>query len=277
MAFFLIAPAQERRKSMISNSGKDENRGIKGGVAGDQGGEWNIINWYNRPWNCILRHPDSKVRAKLAELHRAAALNNKIGYDQNQRNTYWNQLKKANYNPAKITVACEADCSAGVIANTKAVGHLLGIDKLKNIAATYTGNMRSEYKKAGFEVLTASKYLTSAEYLLPGDILLNDSYHTAINLDKGSKASGSQAATKVSVTASLPILKKGMTGSAVGVWQEILCAAGFGTDVDNSFGPDCEEKTIAFEKSVGITNSPHQVGPKAWAAGLNKVSASKTF
>lgn len=172
---------------MISNSGKDENGRYTGGIAGDQGGEWTIINWYNRPWNCVLRHPDVKVAEKLAELSRKAANNNLIGYDQNERYTYWNHLVASNYDPSQITVKCEADCSAGVIANTRAVGYLMGIPSLQNINATYTGNMRNGYKVAGFIILTESKYLTSDAYLLPGDILLNDKSHVAVNLDKGSK------------------------------------------------------------------------------------------
>ena len=49
---------------MISNCGHDENNRYKGGKAGDQtGGEWALINWYNRPWKCVLRHPDAKVKA----------------------------------------------------------------------------------------------------------------------------------------------------------------------------------------------------------------------
>ena len=176
-------------KGKISNSGGDEYGGIKGGKAGDQtGGEWNIRSWYNRPWTCVLRYPDAKVRELIAELAIEAAENNKIGYDQNQRQTYWNELKKVGYHPKNITVACEADCSAGVIANTKAAGALLGIPKLVNITATYTGNMRSAYVAAGFQVLTASKYLTSQDYLMPGDILLNDTHHTATNLGTGKNA-----------------------------------------------------------------------------------------
>ena len=262
---------------MISNSGKDEKGKYNGGVAGDQGGEWNIINWYNRPWNCILRHPDEKVRKKLAELARKSALNNMIGYDQYQRNTFWTQLQMVNYDPAKIKTACEADCSAGVIAIVKAVGYLFGLSALQNVNATYTGNMRAGFKAAGFEVLTASKYLGSDAYLLPGDILLNDAAHTAINLDKGSKAVESSVSEKATVNITMPILKKGMTGTAVIVWQTILCEAGYETDIDGSFGPDCEAKTIQFEKNMGITDSPHQVGPMAWAAGLGKLYANKTF
>lgn len=173
----------------ISNSGGDEYGGIHGGAAGDQtGNEWCIRSWYNRPWSCVLRHPNQEVRELIAELGIEAANNNKIGYDQYQRDTYWNQLQSVGYRPSKITVACESDCSAGVIANTKAVGYLLGISALKNIGATYTGNMRSAYQNAGFQVLTESKYLTSSDYLVPGDILLNDTHHTATNLGIGSKS-----------------------------------------------------------------------------------------
>ena len=95
-------------------------------------------------------------------------------------------MKSAGYDPSKITVACESDCSAGVIANTKAVGNLLGIPALANVNATYTGNMRSGFKAAGFTVLTDAKYTNGCSYLLPGDILLYDAAHTATNITVGS-------------------------------------------------------------------------------------------
>ncbi|MDO4332539.1 MAG: SH3 domain-containing protein [Eubacteriales bacterium] len=184
----------------ISNCGHDENNKYSGGTAGDQTGtEWAIINWYNRPWKCVLRHPDAKVRAKIAELAKAAANNNKIGYDQSQRGTFWTQLQKANYNPANITTACEADCSSGVSAIVKAVGYLLNITLLKNVNASLTtSGMRAAFKNAGFTVLTDSKYLTSDAYLLEGDILLNDGAHTATNLTNGSMATASDG-TKVDI------------------------------------------------------------------------------
>ena len=71
---------------MISNCGHDENGKYSGGAAGDQTGtEWEIRTWYNRPWNCVLRHPDRNVGNMLADLARKAAQNNLVGYDQNQR------------------------------------------------------------------------------------------------------------------------------------------------------------------------------------------------
>ena len=147
-------------------------------------------SWYNRPWSCVLRYPDQKVALKIAQLAINAALNDHIGYDQSQNRTYLAQLKAVGWEPSKITVACEADCSAGVCANVTAAGYLLGIKALQNHTGTYTGNMRSALTKAGFQLLTDSKYLTSGDYLLPGDILLNDGHHTATNVTIGKKVRG---------------------------------------------------------------------------------------
>lgn len=178
-------------KGKISNSGGDQKGGARGGAAGDQtGNEWVIKNWYNRPWDCVLRYPNTQIGQWIALLGIEAANNNLVGYDQNQRDTYWQHLKASNYRPSQITVACESDCSAGVIANVRAVGYLKNIAALKNINATYTGNMKAGFKAAGFKVLTDKKYLNSTDYLLPGDILLNEVHHTATNLGIGDKSGG---------------------------------------------------------------------------------------
>jgi hypothetical protein len=148
-------------------------------------------SWYDRPWSCVLRYPDQKVALKIAQLAIDAALNDKVGYDQSQNRTYLSQLKAVGWEPSKITVACEADCSAGVCANVTAAGYLLGIKSLQTHTGTYTGNMRSALMKAGFQLLTDSKYLTGGNYLLPGDILLNDGHHTATNVTLGAKVKSS--------------------------------------------------------------------------------------
>lgn len=172
----------------ISNSGSDENGGTKGGKAGDQTGkEWCLKAWYNRPWSVILRYPDQAVALKIAELGIAAALNDNIGYDQSQRGTYWTQLKAVGYDPSKIDAnhKAEQDCTAGVSADVKAAGALFGIKALENLPICTSRNMRVEFTKTGFIALTASKYLTSGNYLLPGDILLYESHHAATNITLG--------------------------------------------------------------------------------------------
>lgn len=174
---------------MISNSGHDERGKYSGGTAGDQTGtEWQVIPWYSRPWTHCIRHPDANVREWLATLAEEAAANDKIGYDQNQRTTFWGQLKKVGYHPKNITQPCEADCSAGVAAIVKSVGYMLALDKLQQVSADmYTGNERFALAQAGFQVLTDKKYLDSDQYLLRGDILLCENHHTCINLTDGKK------------------------------------------------------------------------------------------
>lgn len=172
---------------MISNSGHDERGKYSGGKAGDQTGtEWQIRPWYNRPWTHVLRHPSASVRATLAALAEEAADNDKIGYDQNQRTTFWTRLKEAGYHPAKITSPCEADCSAGVAAIVKAAGYLLSIRPLMVVSPDmYTGNERQILTGAGFQCLTDEKYLAGEDYLHRGDILLCEGHHTCVNLTDG--------------------------------------------------------------------------------------------
>ena len=178
----------------LSNCGHDERWQYRGGAAGDQNGtEWQIVKWYSYPWNVMLRYPNAKVRHWMGDQARAAARNNHIGYDQGQRQTFWMNLADSNYDAAQITVNCETDCSAGVLAIAKAAGYHFGIDKLKNINQNgYTGNEEAILTAAGFEAHRESKYLTSDSYLDNGDVLLNTRNHTAFNIDAGSKCDASQ-------------------------------------------------------------------------------------
>lgn len=226
---------------MISNSGSDERGKASGGQAGDQtGGEWRVRTWYPSPWKCVLRYPSEQVRAKIAELATESANNNNIGYNQAKRTTFWKELVKANYQPSRIVTKCDADCSAGVSAICKAVGYVMGIEKLKNISAdNWTGSMRVAFKCAGFEVLTDSKYLASDKYLLPGDVLLNDSKHTCINLDYGSEVKPKAKPQKYSGAFPIvpPNLKFGSNGLQVQRLQKYLNWYGnFSLKVDGEFG-----------------------------------------
>ena len=252
----------------ISNSGHDENGKYSGGVAGDQtGGEWSIINWYNRPWNYVLRYPDEKVASWIALVAIEAANNNKIGYDQNQRTTYWTQLSKSQYRPKNITTACEADCSAGVAANVKAVGYLLGLGKLQSLSKDiYTGNLRSAFKNAGFQVLTDSKYLNSSNYLLPGDILLYEGHHTATNLGIGKSTGRTSFGNGV-------VDEIGSNASSLNIKeiQSILNSAGWSLDVDGSYGQKTTAAVKEFQKLYEL-EVDGIVGPNT-AKVLNELKA----
>ena len=129
--------------------------------------------------------------------------------------------KASNYDPAQITIACEADCSSGVAAIVKGAGYRLGNEKMKNVSIyLYTGNMRAGLKAAGFEVLTDSKYLTSDAYLLEGDITLNDNAHVAVNLTDGAKSSGTGASNTTTVKSNAKVdVAHGFNKSLAGTYK----------------------------------------------------------
>ena len=216
----------------ISNSGSDERGKYNSGSAGDQTGkEWQLRSWYSRPWTHVFRYEkDPRVGQTLCNLGCAAALNDNIGYDQYQRTTYWAQLQKVGYDPAKITVKCEEDCSAGTAANVKAAGYLLGIKALQDVSSSMTSrNTVAQLKKAGFTVLTESKYRTSGKYLLPGDILLCENHHVAMNVTKGAKVETSVVAPLVSDTFKFKVIGTAIAKGNMFVRPSSTSTSNYGT------------------------------------------------
>jgi cell wall-associated NlpC family hydrolase len=167
----------------IGHASLDENKKASGGRTGDQtGNEVTIQNWYNRNWTILFRAKDSKVAEKIAQAMEQACANDKVGYDQKQRTTLYEQAKKLNWDISKINTACECDCSSLVAVCVNAAG----INVSKDM---YTGNQKAVLTKTGkFEVLTDSKYLVKQDHLQRGDILLA-SGHTAIVLSNNTKLS----------------------------------------------------------------------------------------
>lgn len=257
----------------ISNSGSDERGKYKGGAAGDQTGkEWQLRSWYNRPWSVVLRYPDPAVGMKIAELGIDAALNNNIGYDQNQRTTYWTQLVKSGYNPSAIKTKCEEDCTAGVTANVKAAGHIFGIKSLEDIRIdTYSGNMRSRFVKAGFEALTSAKYVGSDNYLLSGDILLYEGHHAATNITYGKYA---ERVPVKDYKLGDRTLERGMSGPDVAELQHDLLALGYSFPeygADGDFGLETERNVKGFQRVSGV-EVDGIFGPASYKALMNALS-----
>lgn len=263
----------------ISNCGHDERGKYAGGKAGDQTGtEYQIMNWYNRPWLCVLRFEDQKIASMIADMAKKAALNDLIGYDQgtagnsNDRYTFWQHLKASDYDPAQITIACESDCSASTAAIVKGAGYRLNNSKLKAVSIYLTTyNMRQALKNAGAKVLTDKKYLTSGDYLKAGDILLNDNHHVAIAVTSGSKSANTSTSTTTNTTTNTSTggkymfepktVKNGSTGTSVLLLQEILIARGFkGKDgktleLDRKAGTNTIYALNAYKKSRKMTQN----------------------
>lgn len=178
---------------MIWNSGHDERGRYSGGQPGDQDGtECCVRPWFSSPWDCVLRWPDQALAAEAAELGRHAAANDLIGYCQAHRNTFYERLAETGtWDPADIRTACEGDCCRDCTTVWQAVGERHGVEALKRLDpdpygdTTYTGNARERYQAAGFQVLTGDFFTASDAHLLPGDCLLNERVHMAMQLDVG--------------------------------------------------------------------------------------------
>lgn len=173
---------------LIGHASIDENGKAAGGIGGDQTKrEVCTRNWYKASWDVLIRCTDSKMAEKMAKACEQACKNDKIGYDQYQRNTLHTQAKKVNYDLSKITTACECDCSSLICSCAIAAG--VPEDKLYiggNMRTTR--NMRDAFKKIeGFQILTDSKYLISDDYLKRGDILVNEGSHVVMVLKNGEK------------------------------------------------------------------------------------------
>ena len=260
----------------IANSGHDENNRYHGGQAGDQTGhEAELKAWYYRPWTVVLRYPDPAVGLCIAKLEVAMCLNNKIGYDQYQRKSYWNELVKAGYDPSAITTACEQDCTGGTTANVKAAGHIMGLPALEDIPVdTYSGNMRARFVKAGFKALTGNKYLSGPNYLLPGDVLLYEGHHAAVNITYGKYADRTAVDIPEKPEALKlgdRILKNGMRGADVKALQAALIKLGYDCGrwgADGDFG-DCTEMAVRRFQTQEDLAPDGEFGPLTLAA-LNK-------
>ena len=175
---------------LIGHSSIDENGKASGGVAGDQTKkEVCTRSWYNKSWDVVIRPKDAAMAEKMAIACEQACANNKIGYDQYQRNTLYTQAQKVNFDLSKITTACECDCSSLMCICAIAAGVSAGALYISGNMRT-TRNMRSAFKNTGkFDILTDSKYLTTDEYLKRGDIIVNEGSHTVMVLSNGSKIS----------------------------------------------------------------------------------------
>lgn len=221
----------------------DENGHATGGKAGDQTGkEVSTQNWYkhSKGWR-VFRAKNSGVAEKIAWDMQAACDNPKIGYDQSQRDTLYTVAKLVGFNCAKVSAACETDCSALVRVCCAYAGVML-----PNIRTT--NEPKALLDSGDFVELTGAKYTDSPDYLRRGDILCTKTQgHTVVVLSSGSKAEVAPVAQGLS---------RGDHGTAVTAMQEVLlawdatCLPKYGADGD--FGGETEAALKAFQASEGL-------------------------
>lgn len=173
---------------MIAHASIDENNRVKGGQAGDQTGkEVCTRTWYNKPWGCVIRFKDSTMANKVASAMEAAAANDNIGYDQNQRNSLLKEARKYNYDVSKVKVRCETDCSALVSVACMYAGIPESRLTLNGNCAT-TRTLRQILKATGeVDIYTTALYTSRSDKLKRGDILLKEGSHVAVVIKTNNK------------------------------------------------------------------------------------------
>lgn len=246
----------------IGSARIDENGKAYGGAAGDQTGkEVSTQNWYkhSKGWR-VFRAKDPAQAAKIAQAMQAACANNKIGYDQYQRDSLYNKAKAVGFDPAKVTDACETDCSALVRVCCAFAGITVGNFRTYNEPSMLLAT-------GAFVELTGSKYTGQPDYLGAGDILCTPvSGHTVVVLTSGPKYDGTPV--EVKYTLGQRVLKRGMSGADVTELQIRLKAVGFDCGAaDGEYGPKTEGAVKALQKAGSVTIDG-QFGPASLAVLL---------
>ena len=168
--------------TLMSNCGHDGRGLYVGDIPGDQTGEeWCLCGWVDFGQNAVARHPDPHKRAMIADFAKKSAENDCVGYDQDDRLSFWHQLQVVGFDPSNIYEPCNADCSSGVAAILKSVGMLTDDELLFNIPAYMTTWYELLYlDAAGFIIYYDDSYTRTDENLLAGDIIIRADQHTNI-------------------------------------------------------------------------------------------------
>ena len=164
----------------IGHASIDENGKVSGGKAGDQTGkEICIRNWYKKPWNVMLICTDEKIADKAADYMEAICKDNSYGYDQSQRTTGYQSIKKNGVSKGKG----EFDCSSLVAS----CYNLAGLNV--NVNCT-TGNLRKALLATGkFKAYEDNAHVNTSAYAKRGAVYLSEGHHVVMALGPGAKAS----------------------------------------------------------------------------------------
>ena len=233
-------------------------------AAGDQNGgkEVSTQDYYvhSKGW-VLIRAKDANVREKIAVAMERACANNNIGYDQNTRNTLYNNVKPYNFDPAKTTKKVNTDCSALVRVCCCYAGITVGDFN----TASETNTLMNTGK---FEKYTDSDHCKSSKKLMRGDILNTKTKgHTVVVLSNGSDANNESKPSNEKILGDR-ILKNGSEGSDVKELQGYLIELGYDCGkwgADGEYGDATELAVRAFQKDHGC-GVDGDYGPETHAA-----------
>lgn len=258
----------------IGHASIAENGKASGGTSGDQTGKEVLIrDWYNKPWNVLLRPVRPELAEESAVACEEACANPNIGYDQGGRNTLYAKAKAVQFDISAITDPCECDCSS--------LMHVCAIAGGANL--TYGANgcttrtMVKEFVASGdYEKFTDKKYLTSDQYLKRGDILVKEGSHTVMVLENGSAVEVVEAPvvnlpleddTAIYSSVRLPVLMKGAKSDVVKAMQTLLYCHGFDTPLFGRFDDRTEAALVEFQKAFNLKTTG-KCDAETWSALL---------
>ena len=231
---------------IVGSARIDENGNLKNGKTGDQTRkEVSTQAYYTHKKGWYVLRAKSVAHANaLATAMKQACNNNKIGYDQNERNGVIAQLKKYG-SLDKIATATECDCSSLVrTCIIQATG--------KDVGNITTANEASVLEASG--LFEAKKSVTGEGMLYNGDILVTKTKgHTVIVVSGRAR---STATTSNTSTATKSYLSKGDKGNGVKTMQTMLIACGYSCGsygADGDFGSDSDKALRKFQGDYGLT------------------------
>ena len=240
-----------KRTIYIGGAKHDERGRAVGGKAGDQtGGEVceSLYYRHSQGWR-VFRCLYADAQARIAEAMIAACANNHIGYDQYQRNTLYSAAANVGFNPARVDVDVETDCSA-----------------LVRVCVAYAG-----INLPDFNTVTEKDALLSSgafgevpcdkDTLRVGDILVTPAKgHTEIVTRITANVEPMEGAER-----KMKVLRRGSKGHEVVVLQALLnMFQGSVLNPDGDFGPLTESAVIAFQMAQNL-EVDGIVGQNTWS------------
>ena len=261
----------------IGHASIAENGKATGGTGGDQTGKEVVIrDWYNKPWNVLLRPVRPELAEESAVACEEACANPNIGYDQGGRNTLYAKAKAVQFDISAITEPCECDCSS--------LMHVCAIAGGANMTYGSNGHttrtMVKEFVASGDYIkLTGSEYLSSSKLLKRGDILVKEGSHTVMVLDNGADVVVEAPAespvvnlpleddTAIYSSVRLPVLMKGAKSDVVKAMQTLLYCHGFDTPLFGRFDDRTEAALVEFQKAFNLKTTG-KCDAETWSALL---------
>lgn len=225
-------------KIIVGSARSDERGKISGGKAGDQTGrELSTQNYYrhSKGWN-VYRPKEDTVANKMCQAMKDACASPHIGYDQTQRDTLIEELKKNGKSIKGLKKNVETDCSALI----RACAYVAGIE----LPDFNTSSLKNVLLKSGhFTDVTKKVNLTTGSGLMDGDVLCTKTKgHTIMVTSGGSRK----------FIAKAPVVKVPKPAAAAAKTATSKPAKAK-TTVAVKYSKTVEEYQIAYNKDLGKT------------------------